>query len=149
MTTRILANCCFFAGSVLTLALDLLTKRFFFATSHTFWFANGWIQSIDHRNFGIAFNLPVPQWAILFITGLACFGVLLFFLRQQRHQRTLFSLALGLLLGGALGNAIDRASFGFVRDWALLWFRSAINLADVGVLVGLFGALFTYKRVIP
>lgn len=128
-------------------AIDQYTKQLFFSTNRSFLFLNGWIQSIEHRNFGIAFNLPIPQWLILSITLAACIAILWIAICKRRASSLLFAACLGILLGGAIGNAIDRATLGFVRDWLLLWFRSAINLADIGVLVGLVGALSTNKRV--
>jgi len=128
-------------------AIDQYTKQLLFGTSRSFFFLNGWIQSIEHRNFGIAFNLPIPQWLILGITLIACMAILWIIIRKRQDSSLVFALCLGILLGGAIGNAIDRATLGFVRDWLLLWFRSAINLADVAVLIGLVGALSTNKRV--
>ncbi len=140
----LLATC---VGCFGIVAIDQYTKHLFFGTSRSFFFLDGWIQSIEHRNFGIAFNLPIPQWLILGITLVACIAILWIITRKQRDSSFVFTLCLGILLGGAIGNAIDRATLGFVRDWLLLWFRSAINLADIGVLVGLIGALSTNKRV--
>lgn len=133
-------------GCIGVFAVDQWAKRFFFDQNHSFFFLHGWIQSIHHQNYGIAFNIPIPQWLILSITLTACVGVLVFLVRKHPKTSFLFGLSLGILLGGALGNALDRFTLGFVRDWLLLWFRSAINIADIGVLAGLVGAFFFYQR---
>lgn len=121
--------------------LDQAAKQYFFEHGSTFSFLAGWIQSIKHENYGIAFNLPVPQWLILGITLLACLAILWTILRAAQGSRFLQCFFLGLLLGGALGNAYDRWHFNYVRDWLLLWHRSAINLADLAVLFGLVGII--------
>ncbi len=133
-------------GCIGVFALDQYTKQLFFDANRSFFFVLGWIQSIHHQNYGIAFNLPIPQWLILGITLIACVGVISFLIRKRTSGSLLLALSLGVLLGGALGNAFDRIFFGFVRDWFLLWFRSAINIADLGVLLGLVGAFFFSHR---
>ena len=150
-------------GAILVLALDTWTKHRYFDREHTFRFLNGWIQSTLHHNRGIAFNSPIPQGVILAFTCGICAVVIWMIWRMGAEQidwrkQTIHStftqraILLGVLLGGALGNAWDRWHFGFVRDWLLLWFRSAINIADVAILVGLLGLAIQYqqeKRVIP
>lgn len=138
-------------GCVGIVTLDQWSKRLFFPTDAisvqpVFSFLKGWIQSVRHENFGIAFNLPIPQWLILAITFVACIGILVALCKEQRRQRIAPSLFLGILLGGALGNAFDRLWLGYVRDWLLLWHRSAINIADLGVITGLVGLLWTQSR---
>lgn len=129
-------------GCIGVFFVDQFSKRIFFQEGHSFFFLNGWIQSIHHQNYGIAFNIPIPQWLILVITSIACAGAIILLIRKRTTSTIWFGFSLGLLLGGALGNAFDRFTLGFVRDWLLLWFRSAINIADVGVLLGLVGAFW-------
>jgi signal peptidase II len=136
-------------GCVFVFSLDALCKQHFFDQGHSFSFFAGWIQSIEHQNYGIAFNIPIPQWLILGITLAACVGIILFFLRTQNTKNSWLPLFLGILLGGALGNGFDRWSLGFVRDWLLLWHHSAINVADVGVLCGLAGTLYFSQKTLP
>ena len=60
-------------------------------------------------------------------------------LRQHAHE-TWFCLALSLVLGGALGNLIDRISYGYVIDFIDIFFNSyhfpAFNVADSAISVG-------------
>lgn len=135
-----------FSGCVIVFILDLVSKHFFFDQGYPFSFMNGWVRSISHQNYGIAFNIPIPQSVILGLTFLASIGILAAITRAPQKRPRLFSFFLGVLLGGASGNAFDRWQLGFVRDWLLLWHRSAINLADIGVLVGLSGALLLHSH---
>ena len=136
-------------GGTSVFSLDQVCKQLFFEQDRLFSFLGGWVQSVHHQNYGIAFNLPIPQWLILTITVIACIGVLVLFVRTRATRQTWLPFFLGLLLGGALGNGVDRWSFGFVRDWLLLWHLSAINIADIGVLVGLLGAVLLSQKTLP
>jgi signal peptidase II len=136
-------------GGMFVFSLDQLCKYYFFEHDHPFAFLGGWIQSVHHQNYGIAFNLPIPQWLILTITLIACIGVLVLFVRTRATKQTWLPFFLGLLLGGALGNGVDRWSLGFVRDWLLLWHLSAINIADIGVLAGLLGTVLLSQKALP
>ncbi len=67
-----------------------------------------------------------------------------------RADNRLVALSLGLILGGAAGNAIDRVAHGAVVDFVLLHLTSAslrfewyvFNLADVAIVVGVAGLLY-------
>jgi signal peptidase II len=53
-----------------------------------------------------------------------------------RRNHAVGAAALGVLIGGALGNFVDRLLFGYVFDWILLVGRSALNVADLCILLG-------------
>jgi signal peptidase II len=67
-----------------------------------------------------------------------------------RAQSALAAVALGLIIGGAIGNAIDRFTFGAVMDFALFHIEIAgkdrdwyvFNLADVAIVAGVGGLLY-------
>ncbi len=67
-----------------------------------------------------------------------------------RVQSALAATALGLIIGGAVGNAIDRLTFGAVMDFALFHVEIAgknrdwyvFNLADVAIVAGVIGLLY-------
>lgn len=111
-----------------------------------FWYLGGFVQSIAHYNYGITFNIPLPTVATLFITALALGWILTRALNDARHDRLISLLFLGFIAGGAIGNAYDRATLSYVRDWLLLWHRSAINLADLAIIIGAVGYFVTSKR---
>ena len=93
------------------------------------------------QNRGAAFSfLSGQRWLLLAVTTLAC-GLLIWTLikwRKELHPLLRFSLA--LILAGALGNLIDRAVLGYVRDmldFTLINF-AIFNVADSAVCVGGF-----------
>jgi signal peptidase II len=61
-------------------------------------------------------------------------------LLRKHAAETLFCLALALVLGGALGNLIDRVSYGYVVDFLdfhwLGWHFAAFNIADSAITAG-------------
>lgn len=122
------------AGAAAFIA-DAWTKAVFFNAVReegaSFSFLGGFIRSTLHRNEGISFNLPVPTWAVLVITGIALGWAIAMLIERGRRGRVASSLIIGIFIGGVLGNAYDRLILGYVRDWLLLFGRSAINLADI------------------
>lgn len=87
------------------------------------------------RNEGIAFGFFAGKpWLVFGLMALAL-GVLLFFYGRHRGRPGLW-LATGLLLGGAIGNAIDRIALGYVRDFIELPHFPSFNVADIAITLG-------------
>jgi lipoprotein signal peptidase len=122
------------AGAAAFLA-DAWTKTVFFDAitqeSQAFSFFDGLVRSTLHHNYGISFNIPIPAWATLLITGLALGWALAVLIERSRRGQLFACLILGVFIGGVVGNVSDRITLGFVRDWLLLFGRSAINVADI------------------
>ncbi|MEO5867505.1 MAG: signal peptidase II, partial [Sphingomonas sp.] len=92
------------------------------------------------------------RWALVALTGAIAVGVLVWMWREDNKTDR---FALGMILGGALGNIIDRARLGYVVDYADLHFGTwrpflVFNLGDafitVGVLVLLVRALLVREK---
>ena len=78
------------------------------------------------------------RWALVALTGVIAAGVLVWMWRERNRQDR---FALGLVLGGAAGNIIDRARLGYVVDFADLHFGEwspflVFNLADAAITIG-------------
>jgi len=90
---------------------------------------------------------PFGQWALLALKAIA---VALLWIWLTRAGSRLTALALGLIIGGAFGNAIDRLAYGAVADYVLLYLRTPLlsfnwyvfNLADVAIVAGVIGLLY-------
>jgi signal peptidase II len=129
-------------------ALDLATKHVLFPIGDTSDLIpkNSIITLVTHRNYGISFNLPIPLPVTILITGLALGWALALLIERGRADNRLACIVIGIFIGGVLGNVFDRLTLGFVRDWLLLFGRSAINLADLAIAVSLLTYLFFGNR---
>lgn len=132
----------------LVLILDQLTKRWaagHLAGREPISVLGELVRLTFTRNSGVAFGLgsglPFP-YAVFSI--LAAFVILYLFLRHPAHSLPR-QVSLALILGGALGNLVDRLATGQVVDFILVgwrrWYWPVFNLADSAVTVGvvLFG----------
>ena len=91
------------------------------------------------RNSGVTFGLfgDVPWWALTIAAAAICLWLLRLMITAPTRTE---ALAAGLIIGGALGNVVDRLRFGAVTDfldvYAGTWHWPAFNLADVAVVCG-------------
>lgn len=103
-------------------------------------------------NRGISYGLfqqesGAGRWLLV---GLSCVAVAAIGVWMARAGNRLLGLALGLIAGGAAGNAIDRAAFGAVYDFVQLhaagysWY--VFNLADAAIVAGVIGLLYDALR---
>jgi signal peptidase II len=106
--------------------------------------------TIHHvRNSGIAFGL-FSTWAqaVTILTAAAVLWMVWYFARAgARHP--ILPVALGLLIGGAAGNLVDRVRLGHVTDFLDLRYWPAFNLADMFIVAGvaiLLAALVAAER---
>jgi signal peptidase II len=71
-------------------------------------------------------------------------GVIIFYMFKKRPQGKLFYIASALIIGGGVGNLIDRVAYGFVIDYlSLSFFPPVCNFADYCITVGV-GILAVY-----
>lgn len=90
------------------------------------------------RNEGVAFGMLAGRPLLVYALVAASLAGLLAF--YWRHAKQPYAwLATALLLGGAAGNLIDRASLGYVRDFIDPVHWPAFNLADVAITFGVVG----------
>ncbi|MFW8566335.1 signal peptidase II [Orrella sp. 11846] len=94
-------------------------------------------------NKGAAFSFLAESsgWQRLFFIAVAFIAIAVILVLMRRHAgQTRFLLALSLILGGAIGNVIDRIFLGHVVDFILLhwdgWYYPAFNIADSAITLG-------------
>jgi signal peptidase II len=104
------------------------------------------LELVDTRNHGVAFGfLPGDHLAVTIAVGLALLALLAYFARNA--ARPLIWLPTGMLLGGALGNVLDRLRAGSVTDFVKLplgW--PPFNLADVSITLGVLILVLLIER---
>lgn len=87
------------------------------------------------RNEGIAFGMFAGRpWLVFGLMGLALTVLVVSYAKHR--SRPVLWLATGLLLGGAIGNAIDRITLGYVRDFIEVPHFPSFNIADVAITLG-------------
>jgi signal peptidase II len=83
-------------------------------------------------------NSAASRWALVALTAVIAIGVTIWMLREKKLADV---VALGLVLGGALGNILDRIRLGYVVDYADLHFGTwrpflVFNLGDAAITIG-------------
>ena len=87
-------------------------------------------------NKGIAFSISVPQ-KILAIGTFILLALIIYLVKKNEEKLTkTTSIAVALLIGGGLGNFIDRINLGYVIDFISIWIYPVFNLADAFITVG-------------
>jgi signal peptidase II len=131
---------------VAVIALDQLTKHTI-ATSNA---ANEGrsvflgVKLVHVRNHGVAFGFLSGGGAIVLVFTLAALGALLLYF-YLRPQRPWLWLPTGLLIGGAIGNMIDRLAHGAVTDFIKLPLWPAFNVADMAITFGVLALLWVLE----
>jgi len=144
--------------SALVIVLDQLSKAWI--TSHFAFGESFTVLSVFNlvlaHNTGAAFSFlsdagGMQRWLFTFIAVVA--SVWIVWLLRRHATQTLFALALSMILGGALGNLVDRLAYGYVVDFLQFhWdehYFPAFNLADSAITCGAFLLIldsFTEKR---
>ena len=133
----------FYVAAALVIVLDQITKRVVMTTflpgesrivvPHVFWLT--YVQ--NHRGaFGLFGGHP------LFMAAIALGVVILFYTwYRQDGANAPTHIIFGLILGGAIGNIIDRLRFGYVVDFFDLHWWPVFNVADSAISVGIISLL--------
>lgn len=129
------------------IALDQLTK-------HTLgtWIRPGQVRHVVpgltlvyERNTGVAFSFLAGTGALVYVVTAAALVALITFL-LMRPQRRLLWLPTGMLVGGAVGNLIDRIARGSVIDFIQLPHWPAFNIADTCITFGVIILVLVIER---
>lgn len=102
-----------------------------------------WLRFTYVQNEGAAFGILSGQKWFFILLSIAALVFLLLMLKRYQRVHFVYTISMGLIIGGAVGNLIDRIRFGSVVDFIQVDFIDAIhfpvfNVADIGVTVGVF-----------
>jgi signal peptidase II len=131
--------------SLIVILLDQITKltikqMFAFGQSRP---VTSFFNLVLAYNEGAAFSFLSSQggWQRYLFTGISvCAAILILFLLKRNAGQRMFCWALALILGGAVGNLIDRVAYGHVIDFLDVhaggWHWPAFNIADSAICIG-------------
>lgn len=93
------------------------------------------------KNYGAAFGILQNQrFFFIAITSIVLVGMSVYMIRNRNKLTQVANLAMGFLLGGALGNLIDRIRLGYVVDFIKVDLRiydfPVFNIADIFIVLG-------------
>ncbi len=136
---------------VATFAVDQATKLWlYFGTDLVLtqpWRFGPYLDFVVVWNRGVSYGLfqqegDLGRWLLVGLSVVAAVGLAVW---MRRAGTRLLGLALGLIAGGALGNAVDRAAYGAVFDFVHLhagaWSWYVFNVADAAIVAGVVGLL--------
>lgn len=102
---------------------------------------------ILHYNSGIAFSIPLPQVVIIPLILIIIVIGLRTLAREIHLDHILSRTCLALILGGTLGNLIDRLRLGSVVDFIAIWKFPVFNIADIAITCGIAILVLGYSMV--
>ena len=110
------------------------------------------IQLTYTENYGAAFNIFEGNRIFLSLVSLLSSFILIFLIFVKRNLNFIDRIGLSLILGGTLGNGIDRIYKGYVVDFIQLKFINfpIFNIADLAINIGfllLLISMFKYKKI--
>ena len=109
----------------------------------------GFFDIVRAHNAGAAFSFlkDASGWQRWLFTGIGVVAtVFIIWLLRSHAAQKLFSFSLACILGGAIGNLIDRLVHGYVLDflqfhWGSRWYFPAFNVADSAITIGAIGLI--------
>jgi signal peptidase II len=138
------------AGAVAAVVLvaDQVTKqvvRDSIASGDSRTVVGGVLWIVHEQNSGVAFSLLTGSEAGVIVITLAVVSALLAFFARERARAWMW-LAVGLVVGGAFGNLVDRIRTGSVTDFVRLPHWPAFNLADTAITLGVIVLFLAVSR---
>lgn len=129
--------------AVLVIVLDQITKAWILRTlgpveGTSRPLIGEWLSFTFVKNNGVAFGLfrGIPYFFTI-TSIMISIGAVLFYRYQLPNNRLWIQATLGLIVGGAIGNIIDRIRFSYVVDFVhVSWFPGIFNLADSAITIG-------------
>lgn len=98
------------------------------------------------RNTGAAWSILEGSRIFLILVAFIAIGLVYFFMLKDKKIEKIEEIGYGVLLGGILGNLLDRVIFGYVIDFFHFTFGNytfpIFNIADIGIVIGTFIVIF-------
>ncbi len=153
----------FFSCAALVVVLDQFTKQlaitYLKQNAESLTLIADWLKLTYTENTGIAFGISLGSHTLLIVITALIITALLLYVLFSKNRKPGFLLTFGFILGGGIGNLIDRVAFGKVVDfihvdiyqgylfgsWMSLW--PVFNIADSAITIGACVLLIFYNRL--
>jgi signal peptidase II len=146
-----------FLPAAVVVVLDQVTKHFFWRNGQNYELIPGYFNITLVKNAGAAFGMFQGARLFFVVASLIAVALIIYLglrLPPEQKQRRLW---LGLILGGAVGNLIDRVATGQVTDFIQIGvaghYWPVFNVADMGVTIGaallILYAMRTNRTLVP
>ncbi len=142
----------FWAAAALVLLLDQATKELVRSLLErgAAWPDADWAIRIQYvTNTGAAFGVLRDQTAFLIVTTFIGLAAIYLYYRNPPSDHFVVSAAVGMMLGGAVGNLVDRVRLGRVTDFIDFPMWPAFNVADASIFIGIAVILVSYALLPP
>ena len=154
----------FFLVAGLVIALDQFTKQLainsLMQNENSLVLIADWLKLTYTENTGIAFGISLGSHSLLIAITTLILAALLLYVVFSKNRTPVFLVTFGLILGGGVGNLIDRVAFGRVVDfihvdiyqgylfgsWMSLW--PVFNIADSAITVGACILLIWHNKIL-
>ena len=102
------------------------------------------------NNTGAAFSILLGKRIFLIVVAVLIIGVLLYYIKRNKIEKKIDIIALSFVIGGSLGNLIDRIVRGYVTDFISIKLGNynfpIFNVADILIVIGVFLLLLSSRR---
>ena len=102
------------------------------------------------NNTGAAFSILLGKRIFLIVVAVLIIGVLLYYIKRNKIDKKRDIIALSFVIGGSLGNLIDRIVRGYVIDFISIKIGNynfpIFNVADILIVIGVFLLLLSSRR---
>lgn len=125
-----------FVLTTIVILSDLIAKAVTDGEAKTL--IKGFVSIFSSYNTGGAWSLLNQHTWILIVMSILFIAVILVANYMYKNKNIFYSISMGLIIGGAVGNLIDRLFLGYVRDFISLDFMNfpIFNFADIAICVG-------------
>ena len=134
----------FIVVSIIVLVLDQITKRLVAGLQENIVLGR-FLEISFTKNTGISFGMLQNTGALPTITTLIIIVGLLYYYPQIPKKKP-YQFLTALILGGAIGNLLDRFMYGYVIDFIDVGIWPAFNVADSAITIGALGLIYLFWK---
>ena len=145
MINKIQTKLYFLSLSIFIILIDQFTKYLMIYYNEIFLNKDFFLFRFDFvKNYGAAFNLFSGSRIFLSLLSITCSIVLIYLILKKNNLNTLDLYSYSFILGGTIGNGMDRILKGFVIDFINLNFINfpVFNIADISINIGFIFLLY-------